>query len=108
MWPDMYEKAPGTEFVVNFHLEGFKKLRDHWEEVRQKVAEANSPEFVTFQGYELHSREYGDHHLLSIDDDLPLIYRDSPGRAGEGLRWSYHCNSASYRLYAGLSGNRLG
>ena len=73
MWPDMYEKAPGTEFVVNFHLEGFKKLRDHWEEVRQKVAEANSPEFVTFQGYELHSREYGDHHLLSIDDDLPLM-----------------------------------
>lgn len=84
MWPDMYEKAPGTEFVVNFHLEGFKKLRDHWEEVRQKVAEANSPEFVTFQGYELHSREYGDHHLLSIDDDLPLIYRNSPEELVKG------------------------
>ena len=78
MWPDMYEKAPGTEFVVNFHLEGFKKLQDHWEEIRKEVAEANSEDFVTFQGYELHSREYGDHHLISIDDELPLIYRDSP------------------------------
>ncbi len=78
MWPDMYEKAPGTEFVVNFHLEGFKKLKDHWEEIRRKIAEANGPDFVTFQGYELHSREYGDHHLLSPDDTLPLIYRDSP------------------------------
>lgn len=79
MWPDMYEKAPGTEFVVNFHLEGFKKLKDHWEEIRKEVAEANCADFVTIQGYELHSREYGDHHLLSIDDELPLIYRDSPG-----------------------------
>lgn len=78
MWPDMYEKAPGTEFVVNFHLEGFKKLQDHWEEIRKTVAEANGPGFVTFQGYELHSREYGDHHLISPDDTLPLIYRNSP------------------------------
>lgn len=78
MWPDMYEKAPETEFVVNFHEKGFQKLKDHWEEVRKTVAEANSPEFVTFQGYELHSREYGDHHLLSINDELPLVYRSSP------------------------------
>lgn len=78
MWPDMYAKAPGTEFVVNFHEVGFQKLKDHWEEIRKTIAEANSEEFVTFQGYEIHSREYGDHHLLSTSDELPLIYRDSP------------------------------
>ncbi len=83
MWPDMYKKAPGTEFVVNFHLEGFQKLQDHWEEIRREVAEANSPDFVTFQGYEIHSRAYGDHHLLSPDDTLPLIYRDSPQKLAE-------------------------
>lgn len=86
MWPDMYEKAPGTEFVVNFHLEGFKKLQNHWEEIREKVAAANSPDFVTFQGYELHSREYGDHHLISPDDTLPLIYRNSPRELVEDCR----------------------
>lgn len=84
MWPDMYAKAPETEFVVGFHEKGFQKLRDHWEEVKKTIAEANSPDFVTFQGYELHSREYGDHHLLSIDDDLPLIYRKSPRELVEG------------------------
>lgn len=78
MWPDMYEKNKDTEFVVNFHLEGFAKLKDHWEEIRQKVAQANSEELVTFQGYEMHSCHYGDHHLISPDDRLPLIYRDSP------------------------------
>ncbi len=79
MWPDMYEKAPGTEFVVNFHEVGFKKLKDHWNEIRETIAKANSEDFVTFQGYELHSREYGDHHLVSIDDNLELVYRQSPG-----------------------------
>lgn len=79
MWPDMYKKAPETEFVVNFHEVGFEKLRQNWETIRKTIAEANSEEFVTFQGYEIHSREYGDHHLLSIDDGLKLVYRNSPG-----------------------------
>lgn len=78
MWPDMYERTEETEFVVDFHKKGFQKLQEHWDEIRRKIAEANSSEFVTFQGYELHSREYGDHHLVSIDDGLPLVYHDSP------------------------------
>lgn len=78
MWPDIYEETPETAFVVNFHRVGFKKLKDHWEEIRKTVAEANGPDFVTFQGYELHSGTYGDHHLVSVDDNLPLVYKDSP------------------------------
>lgn len=78
MWPDMYEKNRDTEFVVDFHRKGFQKLKDGWEEVRQAVALANSEDLVTFQGYEMHSCRYGDHHLISKDDNLPLIYRDSP------------------------------
>lgn len=78
MWPDMYGRTPETEFVVDFHRRGFKKLAENWEKIRGQIAAANQPDFVTFQGYELHSREYGDYHLLSPDDELPLVYRDSP------------------------------
>lgn len=78
MWPDMYEKRPETEFVVNFHEVGFKKLKDHWPEIREKIKKAGEEGLVTFQGYELHSSQYGDHHLISPADDLPLIYRQSP------------------------------
>ncbi len=78
MWPDMYDRAPETAFVVDFHREGFGKLQEHWKEHWKEIAEANGPDFVTFQGYEMHSCTYGDHHLISISDDLPLIYRDSP------------------------------
>lgn len=78
MWPDMYEKNQDTAFIVDFHQQGFQKLTDHWEAVRAEVAKANGPDFVTFQAYEMHSSLYGDHHLVSPDDTLPLLYRDSP------------------------------
>ena len=78
MWPDMYEKNPDTAFIVDFHNTGFKKLYDHWEQVRKTMADANSEELVTFQGYEMHSSYYGDHHFVSPDDNFPLIYRNSP------------------------------
>ena len=49
MWPDMHERTEETAFVVDFHNRGFKKLKDHWPEVRSAVADANSEELVTFR-----------------------------------------------------------
>lgn len=83
MWPDMPERTEETAFVVDFHRAGFKKLRNHWQEISEAVAAANSETFVTFQSYEMHSNMYGDHHIISPDDNLPLIYRDSPQRLRE-------------------------
>ena len=80
MWPDIYARTPDTEFIVDFHREGFKKLHDHWEEIKAEMARQNDDELVTFQSYEMHSSLYGDHHIISPDDALPLIYRDSPGQ----------------------------
>lgn len=78
MWPDMYKKTVETEFIVDFHEKGFAKLNKNWKKIEKKIAEANSDDFVTFQGYELHSSKYGDYHLISSSDELPLIYRNSP------------------------------
>ncbi|MCY9662965.1 DUF3604 domain-containing protein [Paenibacillus chondroitinus] len=79
MWPDMPERTEGLEFLVDFHLKGFAKLRGNWEHVRETVKTWNVPhEFVTFQGYEIHSSEFGDHHVLSTSDELPLIEAGSP------------------------------
>ena len=78
MWPDMYEENPETAFIVGFHREGFAKLRAHWNEIREAVEAANDEELATFFSYETHSRTYGDHHIVSPDPALPLIYRDSP------------------------------
>lgn len=78
MWPDIYERDADTEFIVDFHEAGFQKLREHWKEIREQVKCANGKDFVTFQGYEMHSREYGDYHLVSPDDGLELVQCSSP------------------------------
>ncbi|MEF3304523.1 DUF3604 domain-containing protein [Paenibacillus sp. GYB003] len=78
-WYDIPARTEGLEYLVDFHKEGFAKLRGHWDRVRETVRRFNVPgEFVTFQGYEAHSSRYGDHHFLSPDDDLPIVEGESP------------------------------
>jgi hypothetical protein len=85
MWPDIYERNEDTAYIIDFHKEGFKKLENTWDDVRKVIAGNNGPDFVTFQSYEMHSRLYGDHHIVSPDDSLPLIYRDTPKQLVQDL-----------------------
>lgn len=78
MWPDIYKRTPETAFVVDFHRQGFQKLYDHWDTVRETVNRYNGENLVTFQSYEMHSSKWGDHHFVSPDPEFPLIYHDSP------------------------------
>ncbi|GGI44879.1 Tat pathway signal sequence [Paenibacillus marchantiophytorum] len=79
MWPDMPERTEELHFLVDFHTKGFAKLQSNWEHVRDTVKHWNvSHQFVTFQGYEIHSSEFGDHHVLSPSDELPLVEAGSP------------------------------
>lgn len=78
-WHDIPEPTPELEYLVGFHKEGFQKLQDEWESIREIVKKANVPhEFVTFQGYEAHSSKFGDYHFISPNDELPLVYGNSP------------------------------
>ena len=54
MWPDIYKKTADTQFVVDFHRQGFQKLHDHWDEVRETVNRYNTENLITFQSYEMH------------------------------------------------------
>lgn len=78
MWPDIPERTPERAFLVDYHKTGFAKLKAHWEEVRAAVNEAATDDFITFQGYEMHSSKLGDYHLVSPDGNLPLIDSASP------------------------------
>jgi hypothetical protein len=86
-WHDMPKRAAPLEFMIDFHKQGFSKLAKNWDAVRQTIESANKPhEFVTFQSYEAHSREYGDHHILSTSPDLRLVEADSPQELVARLR----------------------
>jgi hypothetical protein len=87
MWPDIPAREPRLEYLIDYHLRGFAKLAAGWEHVRQTLEAANVPaQFVTFQSYEIHSRRYGDHHILSPAGDLPLIEADSPHSLLQALK----------------------
>lgn len=86
MWDDIPERTPKLEFLVDYHKNGFAKLKKNWTQIKNKIKEANSEDFVTFQGYEMHSSYYGDHHILSADDDLPLIDSASPRELIENVK----------------------
>ena len=74
LWPDIHDRKPETEYLVDFHMQGFKKLYDNWGNVTDTINKYNEPgNFVTFQGYEMHSKIYGDHHILSKDNYIPII-----------------------------------
>lgn len=68
MWPDIVERNEETSFIVDFHQAGFKKLRDHWDEVRKEIAEANGPDLVTFQAKD----EMWENFKYFLDRALPV------------------------------------
>lgn len=78
-WPDMPERNENTAFLVDFHNQGFKKLADNFDDVKATIKANNEPnKFTTFYSYEMHSSFFGDYHVVSGDDDLKLLYANSP------------------------------
>jgi hypothetical protein len=65
LWPDMPEPDDAIQYIVDFHEEGFARLRERWPEV-QRITEAQHQdgEFVTFLSFEMHSCADGDHTVL--------------------------------------------
>jgi len=78
-WHDIHDWRPEIDFLIGFHRRGFGRLAEHWAEVKATIERADQPgRFVTLQSYEAHSRQYGDHHVLSPSADLAIIEAPSP------------------------------
>lgn len=76
-WPDMPEKNDHNRGGVEYHEEGFSRLRDLWPEVLETLAARNiEGEFVTYPGFEMHSNEYGDHTVIYRDHRGDILYAD--------------------------------
>ena len=76
-WPDIPTDRSRYDYIIQFHTEGFRKLRAGWENVVETLESHNEPgRFVTFPSYEWHSREFGDHCVYFPGGGGPLI--DAP------------------------------
>lgn len=81
-WPDMPEPEPRIQPVIDFHLEGFAKLKAGWPKMLKELREANRKgEFTVFPAFEIHSCTSGDRNILyrdldRADEDLAILYPD--------------------------------
>jgi hypothetical protein len=77
-WPDMPEPNPATQRVIDFHNEGFDKLKQLWPAVIETMNRENRDhQFVTFPGFEIHSMEDGDRTIIYRDGRGEIIYAKS-------------------------------
>jgi hypothetical protein len=65
LWPDMPEPDATIQYIVDFHREGFARLRQVWDDVQRTTAAFHRDgEFVTFLSFEMHSGADGDRTVL--------------------------------------------
>jgi hypothetical protein len=67
-WPDLPDN---DEAVKQHHLNGFKKVKDNWNKIKQTVRDRyREGEFVTLLAWEWHSLAWGDYCVyFPVDDD---------------------------------------
>ena len=77
-WPDMPEPEERIQYIIDFHEEGFARLKSVWEDALKRMRERNREgEFVIFPGFEMHSCESGDRNMLYRDLEGELLYPDN-------------------------------
>ncbi|HWQ83504.1 MAG TPA: DUF3604 domain-containing protein, partial [Anaerolineales bacterium] len=77
-WPDIPAGETRLESLVAYHQKGFERTQAEWEDFQKLVEAHNEPgKLVTFLGYEWHSLEYGDHHILYNGSQGPVLREPS-------------------------------
>lgn len=86
-WPDMPEPDPRIQYIIDFHEEGFARLRQVWGEMMETLRERNEEgKFVVFPGFEVHSCESGDRNMLYKDLDGEILYPQNIGDLHDRLQ----------------------
>ncbi|MDF1860571.1 MAG: hypothetical protein P1U87_10170 [Verrucomicrobiales bacterium] len=77
-WPDMPEPSERIQYIIDFHEEGFARLKSVWESALETMRERNREgQFVIFPGFEVHSCESGDRNMLYKNLEGDLLYPEN-------------------------------
>ncbi len=86
-WPDIPEEEERLADVVAYHKAGFERTAAQWPHVQELVEAMYEPgQFVTFLGFEWHSRKYGDHNVYYKGSRGEIIRAGSLEEMREELR----------------------
>jgi hypothetical protein len=76
-WPDMPPPDPRIQHILDFHHEGFAKLKAGWPAVLATLRQANEEgRFVVFPSFEIHFCATGDRTVLYRDLEGDILYAD--------------------------------
>lgn len=74
-WPDLPDN---DEAIKQHHLNGFKKVKENWDKIKQTVKERYcAGKFVTLLAWEWHSLTWGDYCMYFPVDDDAFFYASS-------------------------------
>ncbi len=77
-WPDMPEPDERIQYIIDFHNEGFAKLKRDWPRMMDTLkAYDQEGSFTVFPGFEIHSNADGDRTILYKELSGEIIYADS-------------------------------
>src|SRR5210317_845002 len=77
-WPDMPEPDERIQYIIDFHKEGFAKLKRGWGAYLKTVNAFNKEgAFIVYPGFETHFNSVGDRTIVYKDLEGELIYADS-------------------------------
>lgn len=74
-WPDMPEASERIQYIIDFHEEGFARLKAGWGEMMETLRERDEEgAFVVYPGFEVHSCASGDRNMLYKDLNGELLF----------------------------------
>lgn len=77
-WPDMPPPDPRIQYILDFHHEGFARLKAGWPRVLQTLRRANEEgRFVVFPSFEIHLCATGDRTVLYRNLEGEILYADN-------------------------------
>jgi hypothetical protein len=76
-WPDMPEPDERIQYIIDFHKEGFSKLKKGWPAYLRGVVRANKEgSFIVFPGFEIHFNSVGDRTIMYKNLKGDILYAD--------------------------------
>ncbi|MEM7144243.1 MAG: DUF3604 domain-containing protein [Verrucomicrobiota bacterium] len=77
-WPDMPEAEERIQYIIDFHEEGFARLKAEWGRMMEVLRERDEEgRFVVYPGFEMHSCASGDRNMLYKDLEGEILYPES-------------------------------
>ena len=77
-WPDMPEPNERIQYIIDFHLEGFARLKAGWDKMMTTLRAADDEgSFVVFPGFEVHFCATGDRNMIYKNLEGNILYPDN-------------------------------